>query len=79
MHPTALIDVRKTQPTSPLPRILDLAAGTYCIGLVVEDEAGNRSGLSNVVQIYTPDELRGRLLRVQRRGQPAAYVPIRLR
>ena len=48
------VDAPRGSGMSEIARILDLSAGTYCIGIVVEDESGNRSPLSNVVQVYTP-------------------------
>jgi hypothetical protein len=48
------VDAPSEAGTPEIARILQLAAGTYCLGLIVEDDVGNKSALSNVVQVTTP-------------------------
>ena len=35
-------------------RLINMEAGTYCVGLTVTDESGNQSTLSNIAEVTTP-------------------------
>jgi chitodextrinase len=47
-------DAPKVSGTPEIARIRTLTEGTFCIGLIVTDEANNPSELSNIVEVYTP-------------------------